>query len=102
MRLRSGLERMSGMRVLPVANNDGRAGVLSFLVDGWTPEEIGYLLLQSFGITTRTGLHCAPLAHEVYGTAPLGTVRASVGWANTEDDVDALVGAMATLVGGAP
>jgi cysteine desulfurase / selenocysteine lyase len=102
MRLRSGLERMSGMRVLPVANNDGRAGVLSFLVDGWTPEEIGYLLLQSFGITTRTGLHCAPLAHEVYGTAPLGTVRASVGWANTEDDVDALVEAMATLAGGAP
>jgi len=99
MRLRSRLDTMEGVRLLPLARNDGRAGIVSFTVDGWTPEELGYLLQKSFGITTRSGLHCAPLVHQVYGTAPLGTVRASVGHANTEGHVEALAAAVAHLVG---
>lgn len=98
-RLRSRLETVGGVRVLPLARNDGRAGIVSFTVDGWTPEEMGYVLQRSFGITTRSGLHCAPLVHQVFGTAPLGTVRASVGFANTEEQVDALATAVAHLAG---
>jgi selenocysteine lyase/cysteine desulfurase len=86
------------VRILPIADDDGRAGVLSFTLKGWTAEEVGYMLAQSFDIVTRTGLHCAPLAHETYGTAPLGTVRASVGRANTADDIDALTAAIKHLV----
>ena len=98
-RLRSRLETVEGVRVLPLARNDGRAGIVSFTVDGWAPEEIGYVLQETFGIITRSGLHCAPLAHQVYGTAPLGTVRASVGPVNTEEQVDALAAAVAHLAG---
>lgn len=98
-RLRSRLETVGGVRVLPLARNDGRAGVVSFTIDGWTPEEVGYALQKSFGITTRSGLHCAPLAHRVYGTTPLGTVRASFGRANTEAHVEALAAAVARLAG---
>jgi cysteine desulfurase/selenocysteine lyase len=98
-RLRSQLETVAGVRVLPLARNDGRAGVVSFTIDGWRPEEVGYALQKSFGITTRSGLHCAPLVHRVYGTTPLGTVRASFGRANTEAHVDALVAAVTHLVG---
>ncbi len=98
-RLRARLETLPGVRLLPLAGNDGRAGIVSFTVDGWMPEELGYLLQKSFGITTRSGLHCAPLIHQVHGTAPLGTVRASVGHANTEEHVDALAAAVAHLTG---
>ncbi len=99
MHLRSRLEMLRGVRLLPLAQNDGRAGIVSFTLDGWAPEEVGYVLQTSFGITTRSGLHCAPLIHQVYGTAPLGTVRASVGYANTEKDVEALAAAIAHLTG---
>ncbi len=97
--LRSRLETLKGVRLLPLARNDGRAGIVSFTLGGWVPEEVGYALQTSFGITTRSGLHCAPLIHQVYGTAPLGTVRASVGYANTEEHVEALATALAHLTG---
>jgi cysteine desulfurase family protein len=98
-RLLSQLVTLERVHVLPLAGNDGRAGVVSFTIDGWTPGEVGYTLRKSFGITTRSGLHCAPLVHQVYGTAPQGTVRASIGRANTEAHMDAIAEAVSHLVG---
>ncbi len=40
------------------------------------------------GITTATGLQCAPMAHEMLGTAPEGVTRLSVGAINTQDEID--------------
>ncbi|HSJ58578.1 MAG TPA: aminotransferase class V-fold PLP-dependent enzyme, partial [Anaerolineae bacterium] len=97
--LRARLEMVPNVRLLPLCGGDGRAGIVSFTVAGWVPEEVGYALRTSFGITTRSGLHCAPLAHQVHGTAPLGTVRASVGQANTREQMDALAAAIAHLAG---
>jgi selenocysteine lyase/cysteine desulfurase len=39
-------------------------------------------------------LHCAPYCHQKLGTYPDGTVRASIGYFNTEADVDALIEAV--------
>ena len=50
-----------------------------------------------YGILTRCGLHCAPSAHKTLGTFPRGTVRFSLGWANTEADVDAALRAIREL-----
>jgi len=50
--------------------------------------ELGFYLDSNFGITTRTGLHCAPLAHQSIGTYPNGTIRFSFGYFNDEKDVD--------------
>jgi cysteine desulfurase / selenocysteine lyase len=95
------LERLSGVVLAPTANGDLRAGIVSFTVSGLGPEEVGFALKSSFGVTTRAGLHCAPLAHRHLGTAPLGTVRASFGWANTVADVAVLVDGIRALAGGA-
>ena len=46
----------------------------------------------------RVGLHCAPSAHRTLGTFPTGTIRFSVGWANTEDDVDAALAALREIL----
>jgi len=54
----------------------------------------GTILDESFGICVRTGLHCAPAAHQAVGTFPVGTVRASFGGFNRQSDVDALVEAV--------
>jgi len=61
--------------------------VVSIRVLGYTPQEIGKILNERFNIAVRTGLHCAPLAHEFLGTLPLGTVRFSLGYFNTEEEI---------------
>ncbi len=65
-----------------------KVGVLSFLLDGHHPYDVGYALDQA-GIAVRTGHHCAMPLMKYFGIS--GTVRASFGAYNTTDDVDALV-----------
>ena len=59
-----------------------------------------FRLEQEFGILTRCGLHCAPAAHRSLGTFPQGTIRFSLGFANTEQDVDAAVAALRAISAG--
>jgi len=59
--------------------------------------EAGMILDVQYSIATRTGLHCAPLAHEGIGTTPKGTVRFSIGPFNTEEHVRAAVAGMAEI-----
>lgn len=92
-----GLRRISGARAVPVAGGDGRVGVLSFNLAGWDPRDVGFALHEVFGVEVRAGLHCAPLAHRFLGTAPLGTVRASFGAGNREDDAATLLDVLACL-----
>jgi selenocysteine lyase/cysteine desulfurase len=71
-----------------------RTGVVSFRLDGEDVALSGTILDESFGISVRTGLHCAPAAHQAIGNFPEGTVRISFGQFNTRSDVDALVTAI--------
>lgn len=44
-------------------------------------------LFESFGITTRSGLHCSPSAHQTLGTFPRGTVRFGISHFMSDDDI---------------
>lgn len=66
-----------------------RIGVVSCLFEGYTSSEIS-VVLNSQGIATRAGLHCAPNAHRFLDTLPSGTVRFSVSALTSEEDFDAL------------
>ncbi len=68
-----------------------RAGVVSFLVEGSHPHDIGTLLDQQ-GVAVRTGHHCAMPLMTCLGVP--GTVRASFGLYNSDDDVDRFVTAL--------
>ncbi len=85
------VERLSSLKgiqlYLPEKQHAG--GILSFTHSALTPEEIA-IGLDRFGIATRAGLHCAPLAHSAIGSAKNGTVRVSFGYYNTAEDVEAL------------
>lgn len=63
-----------------------QAGVLSFCRDGQDCEEMGQWLGQQ-GVAVRAGLHCAPQAHRSAGTLETGTIRASVSWFNTPEEI---------------
>ena len=72
-------------------------GVLSVDFVGRDNAEAAELLEERYGILTRCGLHCAPSAHKTLGTFPGGTVRFSLGFASTEDDVLAAAAAIREL-----
>lgn len=75
-------------------------GVLSFVVEGFDPQEVAAILDHDFQIQTRAGLHCAPGAHRCQGTLSSGgTVRVSFGHVTTIEDVDQLTAALRNLTG---
>ncbi len=80
------VQDVPGVRLLGQAAR--RSSVLSFVLDGVHPHDIG-TVLDAEGIAVRTGQHCAQPVMDRYGVP--ATVRASIGLYNTQDDVDALV-----------
>ncbi|MFT6154103.1 MAG: cysteine desulfurase/selenocysteine lyase [Bermanella sp.] len=78
-----------GLRVVGTASK--KAGVLSFLIEGTHPADIGMLLDQQ-GIAVRTGAHCAMPIMEQFCIP--GTARASFSIYNTKEEVDALFTAL--------
>lgn len=82
-----GLRDMPGVSLIGPDTAEGRVGVFSLDFPGKDNAEIAARLEEDFGILTRCGLHCAPSAHRTLGTFPRGTVRLSLGWFNTEDDI---------------
>lgn len=64
---------------------------ISINIDKLDPSELSFILDNEFGIKNRSGLHCAPLAHESISTFPNGTVRLSIGYFNTESDINYVI-----------
>ena len=60
---------------------------ISFSHDKLDINELSYILDSDFRISNRSGLHCSPLAHKTIGTYPNGTVRFSIGYFNTMEEI---------------
>ncbi|MBN1233281.1 MAG: aminotransferase class V-fold PLP-dependent enzyme [Candidatus Coatesbacteria bacterium] len=73
---------------------DKSVGTISFAIKNWLIDDIGYVLTNSFNIIIRTGLHCAPMIHEILGTLPIGTARISLSYFNSEEEVERLIKAL--------
>jgi cysteine desulfurase/selenocysteine lyase len=80
------LEEIPGLRIIGTASE--KASVLSFVLDGIHPHDVGTILDQE-GIAVRTGHHCAQPVMERFGIP--ATTRASLALYNTRADLDALV-----------
>jgi len=84
--------------ILPNEGDPGFTGCgainLAWMEEGLSSREAGDLLDTDHDIFVRTGLHCAPVAHKTLGTYPEGTVRASMGYFNTLEDVETVAAAI--------
>lgn len=78
-------------RIKVIGKAKHKAGVLSFLIDGVHPYDVGTILDQ-FGIAVRTGNHCAEPIMTRLGIR--GTIRASFAAYNTKEEVDRLLKAI--------
>mgnify|MGYP001827144060 CR=1 FL=1 len=96
-KLQDGLREIKGVKLWGTERLDRRVATMSVTVDTFDAEDVGTILDVEYGIQTRTGLHCAPLIHEHYGTVPRGTVRFSCGPFNNERHIEIAVKAMAEI-----
>ena len=96
-RLRTELASIAGVELFDRCGGAERTGVVSFRIAGWSVEEAGMILAESFGVICRTGLHCAPLIHRSLGTASEGTLRFSVSGFNTGEELDVAIAAVRQL-----
>lgn len=83
------IQALDGIRLIGTAER--KAGVLSFLVDGAHPYDVG-TILDRLGIAVRTGHHCTQPLMDRFDIP--GTVRASFALYNTKEDVDRLIDAL--------
>ncbi|HPD58980.1 MAG TPA: cysteine desulfurase [Paludibacteraceae bacterium] len=87
------LMEIENMHIIGTAKN--KCSVLSFLVDGIHPYDIG-MLLDKLGIAVRTGHHCAQPIMDMFGIP--GTVRASFAFYNTKEEIDRFTEALKKVV----
>ncbi len=86
------------IRLIGKRTSDGRTGVISIQMKHLDNAQAAYQLDEDYGIMTRVGLHCAPNAHKTLGTYPAGTIRFSVGFWNTADEIDAAIAALEEII----
>ena len=83
------IKEIEGVRIIGEAKE--KSGVLSFVVDGVHPYDIG-MMLDKLGIAIRTGHHCAEPLVDFYGIP--GTARASFAFYNTTEEIDYFISSL--------
>ena len=81
------------IRIVGNYENNEYVGIVSCLIDGISSDSAGNIFDRQ-GVSVRTGLHCAPLAHRFIGTYPAGTIRFSVNYFTSEEDFEQLIEAL--------
>lgn len=85
------VKEFSEIRIVGIPENEGRVAVVSLDFLGRDNGMVAFDLEDMYGIMTRVGLHCAPVAHQMLGTYPQGTVRFAFSTWNTQEEIDACI-----------
>lgn len=96
-RFLEGLADMPRWKLYGRNDMTGRLPVFPLNLDGRDNGILAQKLSDRWGIETRPGLHCAPLAHRTLGSFPQGALRISPGYFNTVQEVDFCLEALAGL-----
>lgn len=94
------LEKLMGIKEVEVyALHAERVATVSFNVRNATASDVAHYLDSEWGIYVRPGLHCSPEAHKTINTFPKGTVRFSLSYFNTKEEVDVAIQALKAFIG---
>jgi cysteine desulfurase / selenocysteine lyase len=93
------LKKLSEIEEVEVyAPEADRVSIVSFNIKGASSSDVSHYLDAEWGIYTRPGLHCAPEAHRTLNTFPKGTVRFSLSYFNTLQEIDIAINALKSYV----
>ncbi len=96
------LERAAEIPNIRIAGKRGikdRVAVVSLDFEDEDNAVAAFELEQRYGIMTRVGLHCAPMAHQTLRTYPQGTVRFAFGMNNTKEEIDLCIKGIREIAG---
>ena len=95
--LMRGLQGIDGVHIYGPRDVDQRAAVVSFNIESIDCGEVSLKLDYEYGIVTRSGLHCAPLAHRTLGTLQQGACRLSPGYFSTDMEIEKVIQAVYSI-----
>ncbi|MGC9325247.1 MAG: aminotransferase class V-fold PLP-dependent enzyme [Desulfomonilia bacterium] len=95
-----GLEDIPGVTVYGSKESGSSIANVSFTIESIRPSDVTLALDEHYAVMSRPGLHCAPSAHRTIGTFPQGTVRLSLGYFNTSDQVRYVLQAVSEVAAG--
>jgi selenocysteine lyase/cysteine desulfurase len=89
-----GFQSIDGVCIYGPKDTNKQTSTVSINIKEMDPSEVSYILDSNYGIMTRSGIHCTPSAHRTIGTFPRGTVRFSIGYFNTEEEIKQVLDAV--------
>jgi cysteine desulfurase/selenocysteine lyase len=92
----SALERVPGLRIYGPKDASARTALVAFNIEGRDPFAIAEAL-NTMGVESRAGCHCATLAHGALGLNPPASCRLSFYFYNTPEDIERACAAVATI-----
>lgn len=96
-RFYEGVRDIPGVTVYGDFSGRERCAIVALNIGSYDSSEVSDELLMTYGISTRSGGHCAPLMHKALGTVEQGAVRFSFSHYNTELEVDTAITAIKEL-----
>lgn len=97
-RLESAFREIDGVSIHGPNGRGPRLATLSISIDKMPADQAGAMLDADYHVCVRTGVHCAPLAHEDEGTVERkGTIRLSPGYFTDAEDIDQAIAGVAEL-----
>ncbi|MGE0089893.1 MAG: aminotransferase class V-fold PLP-dependent enzyme [Bacteroidales bacterium] len=84
----SKLKELDDVTIYGPINTKDRLPIISLNIKTKMPSDVAFMLDKEYGIMTRAGLHCSPLAHKTIGTFPHGTIRFSLSCFTTEEEIN--------------
>lgn len=97
-KLLDGLKEYPNVKIYGPQDETLQTGTIALNVDDIDNAELCFVLDQQFGIMTRPGLHCAPIAHKTMGTFPEGVLRLSIGHYTREAEIDYVLESMGKIL----
>ncbi len=91
------LKKLKKIKIYGPQDAKKQAAVISINIGEEDSSEISYILDSVFDIGVRSGLHCAPLAHKTLGSFEQGTIRFSIGFFNTKEDIYKAIEALKSI-----
>lgn len=95
--LLSGLKEIKGIRIYGPQDSRKQTAVIALNISDMDCGDVSTILDYEYGIVTRSGLHCAPLAHQTLGTLEQGALRLSPGFFTTHEEIEYVIKAIHSI-----
>lgn len=93
----NGIKNIDGVIIYGDFSDQNRSPIVTLNIKDYNSGDVEQELLETYGICTRAGGHCAPLMHKSMGTVTQGAVRFSFSYFNTIEEVECAINAIKNI-----